>query len=75
MPFKLVYENVNDIPPNQKVTLKNGEIVTAQEALNRKNAFERKRAKLAESDSKGKKKKDNYSIVRASYIKINNDQN
>lgn len=73
--FKLVDENGNDIPPNQKVTLKNGEIVTAQEAMNRKIAFERKRSKLGESDSKVKKKIDNYSIVRASYVKIKNDQN
>lgn len=35
--------------------------------------FERKRDKLSESTEVSKKKNDNYSIVRASYIKINND--
>jgi uncharacterized protein YqfA (UPF0365 family) len=35
--------------------------------------YERKRAKLGESDKEFKRKNDNYGIVTASYIKIKND--
>ena len=35
--------------------------------------YEKKRAKLGESNEKGKRKNDNYSIVRGSYVKIKND--
>lgn len=37
--------------------------------------FEGKRAQLSESTEIEKKKNDNYSIVRGSYIQIKNDQN
>ncbi len=37
--------------------------------------YERKRFKLGESDENDKRKNDNYSLVRGSYIKIKNDQN
>ncbi len=72
VPFKLVDENGKDIPPNREVTLQNGEIVTAQEAMDRKNKIEKKMAKLGDS-SNNKTKNDNYSIVRGSYVKIKND--
>ena len=42
VPFKLEDKNGNPIPPNRRVTLKNGKVITAQQFLNETNALEKK---------------------------------
>jgi hypothetical protein len=42
VPFKLEDENGKTIPANEKVTLKNGKIITAQQLINKANFLEKK---------------------------------
>ncbi|MDV7139376.1 hypothetical protein R3X28_10840 [Maribacter sp. TH_r10] len=42
VPFKLEDKKGNPIPPNRKVTLKNGKVITALQLLNETNALEKK---------------------------------
>ncbi len=42
VPFKLEDKNGNPIPPNKRVSLKDGRVITAQQYLNETNALEKK---------------------------------